>query len=62
MFSVFRAIPLSRRLTDRLRHLWAAHVPQLMEFGTHPRFTFRGDQRGAGGAGRAITAHGNFLW
>ena len=36
-------------------------MPELMKLGPHPRFTFRGDQRGACGAGRAITAHGNFL-
>lgn len=56
-FRVLRAITLSGRFADRLSHLRAAHVPEFVQLGPHARVTFRGDQRGTGGAGGAITAH-----
>ena len=62
IFGVLRAITLGRGFADSLGNLGPTYMPQLMELGAHPRFTLGGDQRGASGAGRAVTAHDSFLW
>src|SRR6185437_14216969 len=57
VFGVLRAVAFGRRRGDRLDHLRAHGVPQMVQLGLESLETFAGDDRARAGGGRTPAAH-----
>ena len=54
---LMKNVALGGGFADRLGNLWSPDMPQFVQFGAQPGLAFWCDQRRAGRAGWAITAH-----